>query len=710
MSGGRVALEDLVEAYLSRTRTGSAPDIYTFAAQYPKFRARLEALLPLVLQMEGCARETRPQMTAEWETFPELETTDYSFVRKIGSGGMGVVYEALQHSLNRKVALKVLSAAALADPQYRTRLEHEARVIAMLHHPHIVKIFSADCSSKQCYYAMELIDGKGVNHCTFDDLRTVATIGLQTAQALAYAHSCNVLHRDIKPANLLLDGKGDVHVSDFGLAFTLQTPSGRKEDPSNLHGTLRYMAPERLAHGLNTFAGDQYSFGVTLYEMVTHRPILPDHSTKTLVARITQGPLPPLSCAEPDLAAIINKCIAFRPEDRYPSMDAVVADLQRFLNHNVVSAASTSAWRRFRLWVKRKPAIAALSFLGMGLFVAFLTALGIGYVRVNAARQLAEQNAAHANATLEDIFYHIDRQTPTTGGTELLARLMPYYQAIAQQQKLSPERLAHANQIVGTAAMRSGKYAIAEEAFRSLVAHAPTPAALYQLGEALRLQEKTEEATAIFRQLAEEHPTSTEAIVALQALERYAEAYALLQARLKEDADDPDLRFLYAQLLARTPPPEGRPTVNAQAIPLLNELVEEVPDRPEYGIALMETMTRKLRQTQRLTDEERSELKLALAASYPLLGRFPNTPGVLDSVVDLHRAYIRHLHRDRKMPTAQKEIERLQGMLEILSHNPEVSADVKELLHALQTETLPPPRPPRGRKPPHPRLPRLSRE
>ncbi len=688
-------LDEVIERFLEQHRARKAPDIYTFAAQYPKLRKRLESLLPLILQMEGCADESRPTVAPAMETFPDLGVCDYQLVRKIGSGGMGVVYEAQQLSLNRKVAIKVLAGAPSANTEQRALLEHEARVIAMLHHPNIVKVFSAHTTSEQCYYAMELIEGKGVNATTFTDLRAIATIGLQTAKALAYAHSCNVLHRDIKPANLLLDAEGNVHVSDFGLAFILQTPTAREEAEEARYGTVRYMAPERIAHGINTFAGDQYAFGVTLYEMVTQRPILVTADTnKTLKERIARAPLPPLKCAEPDLAAIINKCIAFRPEDRYVSMEAVAADLQRFLNHKVVSAAPTSLVHRFRLWLKRKPAVAMLSFVGLLLFFAFIVTLVVGYLRVNAARKLAEQNAEHANATLADIFYHIEKQTPTTGGTELLARLMPYYQAVAEQQTGTSEQLINANTIIGTAAMHSGAYAIAEDAYRRLNALQPSAYALRQLGDALLRQEKVDEAQQVFQEITQRYPSSSEAVVALQVLERYPEAFERLHQLLRVSPDDPELRFLYARLLGfHTPPPrkkQGSGNTD-RAITLLYNLVEENPDRPEYGIALMETMSRKLRHTRKLSTQEEEELDLALTTSYRLLGRFPNTPGVLHAVIDLHRAHVMHLHRTRQMPSARSEIERLQGMLEILSHNPDLSDSVKELLQAIKEEPLPSP-------------------
>ncbi len=441
-----VALDEVLERFLELHRLGRAPDIHTFAERYPKMRAELERLLPLVLQMEGYAEERTPKPAEEPETFPDLGNTDYELLRRIGAGGMGVVYEAQQRSLNRKVAVKVLSSSSLSDRQQRSLLENEARVIAMLHHPNIVKVFSAEISAERCYYAMELIQGKGVDQTFFDDLRKIAEVGLQTAKALAYAHRCQVLHRDIKPANLLLDGDGNVHVSDFGLAFILQASSGQQEGEHARHGTVRYMAPERLEQGINTFAGDQYAFGVTLYEMVTQRPILSEPSTKALMDRILAGPLPPLTCAEPDLAAIINKCIAFRPEERYPGMDAVVEDLQRFLNHEVVSVASTSPVRRFRLWLKRKPAVASLTFVGVFLFVALMVALGVGYVRVNAARALAEKTAEHADVTIKSVLdrhrarpRHNPRQGKRFMAQRELERLQGMLETLSHNPELSEE-------------------------------------------------------------------------------------------------------------------------------------------------------------------------------------------------------------------------------------------------------------------------------
>ncbi len=686
-----VIFEDLVEQFLERCRLGDTPDIPTYAAQYPEHAEHLKELLPLLLQMEACADEKARQITPVAADLPELNGTDYQLLRKIGSGGMGVVFEARQISLNRNVAVKILATTLLADAAQRKMLENEAQVIAMLHHPNIVKVLSADCKSERCFYAMELIQGKGLDQCEFHDLRELAKIALQAAKALAYAHSCNVLHRDIKPANLLLDADGEVHVSDFGLAFILRTPDGVQENVGTQSGTLRYMAPERLAHGVNTFAGDQYSFGVTFYELIAKHPVISEKNPKELIARIIREPLPALTCAEPDLAAIINKCIRFHPEERYASMDDLAEDLQRFLNHEAVAAANPSPIRRFRLWANRKPAVAALSLAGIVLLGAFVVALLVGYIRTNAARKLAERNAATANATLSDIFTHIERQTPSAGGSELLARLIPYYQEIAQQRRLPKTQMIKANLMVGTAAMRSGNYPIAECAFRRVLAFQPDASVLNQLAEALKNQGKTAEAQRIFRQVTEGYPDSNEAVYAFQAQGEYDKAFALVQKLLQSEPRNPEYRFQYALLLGMHPQffrSARIAGVEPNAVTLLNELAGEYPDRPEYGLALVDLMCRKMQYVRRFRERDWKELDLALALSDRLLGRFPNTPGVVSSVIELRQLYIMALRRNGDLSAGRKETERLQGMLEILFHSPNTPDAAKESLLTMQFERL----------------------
>lgn len=699
------SLEELVEQFLEQCRSGNAPEVSAFAAAHPGHASELLNLLPLVLEMEGLNAEITRRLPHQTSEVPELPDSDYRLIRRLGSGGTGVVFEALQLSLNRKVAVKLLSPLLLKDAVRRGQFENEARVIAMLHHPNIVKVFGAGCSAEHCYYAMEFIGGRGLDRCEFSDPREIARIGLQAARAIAYAHRCGILHRDIKPANLLLDEAREVHVSDFGLAFVLRGGGEIVEKEEARSGTLRYMSPERLAHGVNTFATDQYSLGATLYELVAKSPLLPERNPGELAKRICREPVPPLRCSAPDLAAIINKCISFRPEDRYAGMDDLAADLQHFLNHEPVCAAAPSPARRFRLWIKRKPAVAALGFAAAFCAAAFVAALAAGYLRTTAALNQAERNAAVADATLSQVFARLAEQLPSQKNTQLLSTLLPYYRMIAGERNLPESRISEANAVIGECALRTGNYALAEEAFRNMVELSPDAFPINQLATTLKKQGKSAEATELSRQVVARFADSKqpeerfEAVRALLALSEAPEskersrAFGILETLLADHPDNPEYRFQYAQLLAGNPRlfrKERIPGVEPNAVVLLLQLADACPEQPEYGLALVELMLRRLRYARGFQEQNRQELAEAVQLSERLLGRWPNDPQIVSAVVSLHTRYIGFLRRDGKEPQARRETDRLLGILEILFYNPEISDAVKENLIGLQLQRLEP--------------------
>ena len=684
--------EALLESYLELFRNGTAPDIDDFTHLHPEYADRLADLLPLMVKMEACAADSRRDRNVAGGDFPDLSGSDYRLIRKIGTGGMGEVFEAMQISLDRKVAVKVLSPSLTADPAQREQFENESRVIAMLHHPNIVKILNAGVCAGRCYYAMELINGTGLNHCKTNAPREIARLGLQAARALSYAHSCGVLHCDVKPANLLLDSHGELHIGDFGLAFVLQDATGKQGRPGMRSGTLRYMAPERLRHGINSFAGDQYSFGVTLCELIRQAPVLQEQNPQKLIDRICAAPLPPLQCSEPDLAAIINRCISFDPSARYPDMAKVAEDLERFLNHEPVSAANTSAFRRFRLWAKRKPAVAALGMLALAAFAAFAAAVTVGLIRTNSALKLAEKNAAAANAALSDIFAHIEHRSPSASGSELLSRLMPYYLDIAEQRNLPQSEVADMNLMIGTAAMRSGNYPLAENAFRRAGELRSDANTLNLLAAALRQQGKSVQADQISRQVIEEYPDSCEAVAACQSLGEYGEAFEMLRSLLRDAPDNPDYLYQYALLLETQPQLAASNRIEGipadQAV-LLNRLAEQHPDRLDFALSTVDLMSRKLNSQQtRFAQKDRQMLEQALALADRLLARYPNTPEAAAAAVDLYNAYIERLRRSGDQAAVRSESARLHGMLEILYRNPDAPDEVKETLLAMQLEQL----------------------
>ena len=700
---GKLSLEEIAAQFLERREAGETLGIGDFAAEYPEYADELRKLLELMTDMD----QIKPDQMREFAEDPvsvrtNLPDSDYRLIRKIGSGGMGVVYEAVQVSLNRRVAVKLLNSSLLPKAEQRILFENEAKVIAMLHHPNIVKIYSAGCSEERCYYAMELIEGKGLDACRFDNLRELAGIALQAAQALSYAHRCGVLHRDIKPANMLLDGEGNIHISDFGIAFILSGDEPIIEMNGSRSGTLRYMAPERLADGVNTFATDQYSFGAAFYELTTGKPLLPADSQEDLKKRICSAPVEPLSCREPEFAAIINKCLSFDPEKRYADMNEVVSDLQHFLNREPVRAFASSPWHHFILWCRRKPVVAALTFAAACCAAAFVTALIVGYIQTKAALKLAEQNAQVADSAITRIFTRISEQPPSRKNSELLSALVPYYQAIVRQRNIPESRICEAYGIIGECALRSGNYAMAEDAFRQVMKFRSDAWPMNRLAAVLEKQGKKEESKKLSLEVvarfekSQSDPDRFEAVRALLALsskpdsDERSRAFRILESLLKGQPDNPEYRFLYAVLLGGNPRLFHSlriPGVEPNAVVLLSSLADKHPDNPEYSLALVQLMLRSFRMRRDMRNAHDS-LDNALFISERMLGRWPNDPQIVSAAVRLHSRYIESLFRRGGGVNALKGNERLLGILEILSLNPENSDAIREELIQIQLRRL----------------------
>lgn len=700
-----LSLEELAEQFLERRRNGEMLEVETFAAAHPGYTEELRELLSLMTDMEklGTGSTPKPDPGSDTPEKINLPDSDYRLTRKLGEGGMGVVYEAVQVSLNRRVAVKLLSASLLASPEQRTQFENEAKVIARLHHPNIVKIYSAGCSEERCYYAMELIEGQGLDRVRFDDLRELARIGLQAAGALAYAHRCGVLHRDIKPSNLLLDREGEVHLGDFGIAFILQEDGVPViEHHDSRSGTLRYMAPERLSEGVNTYATDQYSLGVTLYELAAGRPLIEAESSRDLMKRIAEGKVPPLVCREPELAAIINKSIRFDPAERYAGMEEMESDLRHFLNREPVKAAASSQWHRFILWCRRKPAVAALVLCSCCCLAAFAVSLVAGLLRTRAALALAERNADAADSAISRVFTRISEQPASRKNTELLSDLLPYYRMIARQRNSPEVKLAEAYGVIAECALRAGNYPVAEAACRKLMQFRADAYPMNQLAAVLKKQGRRQEAAALSRQVVRRFEKSSsendrfEVVRALLELSPRPDsperdrAFRILEQLLKEHPDNPEYRFQYALLLGRNPRLFHSltiPGVEPNAEILLRQLVKDHPEQPEYGLALVNLMLRKLRMV-RGFQNDRKTVENAVHLSDAMLGRWPNDPQIVSAVVRLHSFYIGLLRRNGAEPRSRRENERLLSILEILFYNPEISDAVKEELFQLQLRRL----------------------
>ena len=482
----------LVEEYLEALRCGKAPALEEFVAAHPEHAEDLNDLLKGMVDMEALSVSNHSSAVYATARYPE-SLGGYRLMERIGAGGMGTVFRAMQESLHREVAVKILSPAWNADERHCEAFENESRVIAGLHHTNIVEVFGAGQEGDYRYYVMSLVNGQGITPTTIRNAHpgvpyevAVAKVGLQAAQALAYAHSCGVLHRDVKPGNLLLDADGVLRVGDFGLATILNNGEAAPLVTQSHDGTLRYMPPERLMKGENSFAGDQYSLGVTLYELVCNRPAFRESEPGKLIHRIVTEPLSSLR-GEGELGAIINKSISFDPADRYASMADMAEDLRRFLDGEPVKARPASWSRRYAMWLRRRPAVAVWSHAAALLVFLLFGSILWGYAGENKQRKQAERNAAIADTALQEIFASMaDRDAgddtlwrPTKADTQLLQQLMPYYEEIALMADSTGNKMAEACQTLAIIAQQTQDYATAEQYFSRALSLSPELSVAY---------------------------------------------------------------------------------------------------------------------------------------------------------------------------------------------------------------------------------------
>src|SRR5438034_11520583 len=310
----------------------------------------------------------------------QMEFGDYKLLEEIGRGGQGVVYRAHQKSLNRTVALKVIGLGQWATKTHLKRFRLEAEAAASLEHPGIVPIHEVGEREGTCYFSMGFIEGDQLDAVVRREpmsVRRAAELIAKVARTLHYAHEHHILHRDIKPGNILLDQKGEPHLTDFGLARLVETESTVTRTMEVL-GTPSYMAPEQ-AVGNNAAicsATDVYGLGAVLYQLLTgHPPFAGGTSYETIKLLLDTEPRD-LRLWNPkidrDLSTICVKCLEKDPKRRYPSALALSEDLERWLKHEPIRARRSGVFTRGRKWVQRNPTSALLA----AALVAFAAAVG----------------------------------------------------------------------------------------------------------------------------------------------------------------------------------------------------------------------------------------------------------------------------------------------------------------------------------------------
>jgi serine/threonine protein kinase/WD40 repeat protein/Tfp pilus assembly protein PilF len=544
----RNPVEQLAEEFLARYRRGERPSLSEYTRQHPELADEIRDVFPALVLMEeagpadACASGPCPgRVTADGKVPERLG--DYRILRQVGRGGMGVVYEAEQEALGRRVALKVLPYQDAADATRLKRFQREARSAARLHHSNIVPVFDVGEDGGTFYFAMQFIQGQALDevlrelrrlragktspggdgtapangagpahdpiltaslaHGLFTGrfaapgtgegpapeagspapsedapgppmeagrppeepasppapsggsappvprgspsdftnqsdcpyYRGVARIGLQVAEALAYAHDQKVLHRDIKPANLLLDLQGTVWVTDFGLA---KDDSEDLTQTGDVVGTLRYMAPERFS-GVSDPRSDIYSLGLTVYELLTLRPAFEESDRGRLIQQVTQREPPrPRQLARRiprDLETILLKATAKEPGRRYATAAELAEDLRLFLADRPILARRSSGAERAWRWCRRNPALAGLttSVAVLLLVVTVGSALSAWWLRA----ALADSERAEADGR-EKLWASLRDQARAGRFSQQVGQRFKSLEALAEAAKIRP--------------------------------------------------------------------------------------------------------------------------------------------------------------------------------------------------------------------------------------------------------------------------------
>lgn len=551
--------DDLLDEIITSFQAGEPVDLDALLRDFPEDAEQIRRLIPALEALGSLHSEAPASTPAGSDTAADKPRTlgDFRILREIGRGGMGVVYEAEQLSLGRRVALKVLPFAAVMDPRQLARFKTEAQAAALLQHQNIVPVYGVGCERGVHYYSMQYIEGhtlaelvgelrrtegleqKGESHqassasalasrllegqlrggeLPSDEppsaaestrkrhpteaaetparaglstgsstksaryVRSIVDLGIQAAGALDHAHEHGIVHRDVKPGNLMLDGRGNLWITDFGLARIEANPGLTMT--GDLLGTLRYMSPEQALakRAIVDHRADIYSLGVTLYELLTLHAAFPGDNRQEVLNRIaTEEPvrLRRLNPSVPlDLETIVCKAIAKAPEDRYDTAKDLADDLQSFLDNKPIQARRPSMAQRTGKWAQRHRAL-----LSVGVITAVVS-LGIAMFFVLRERSaaveqkgIAEKNFQLARDAVDRMYTRVAKELENFPRSEPVRRAvledaLEFYLALLEQRKEQPSlrfETAKAYERVGTINAELGDWRSAAAACDELI-------------------------------------------------------------------------------------------------------------------------------------------------------------------------------------------------------------------------------------------------
>lgn len=335
----------------------------------------------------------------------------YTIVREIGRGGQGVVYEAVQPGTGRRVALKRLGVGAMFGSRARDRFSREVAALTRLSHRNIIHMLGAEIIDDHPVLVMELVEGEAIDRAAdkawsasgMAAIPAVLELFVQACAGVAHAHSRAVIHRDIKPSNVLVDAAGVARVLDFGIAKLLDgdTPA---VTATGFVGTLAYAAPEQLERGaVPDTAGDIYALGAVLYRLLSGRDAIgPEVAPAELVDRARRGEFPPIvsvrSGLPPDAESIVRCAMSPDPAQRYPTVEALAADVLRLLADKPVSAHAPSALYRLRKFYRRHTlgTTLGLSLAGAIIVLSIISTMQAARLTAQRDRLIAAAETEHS--------------------------------------------------------------------------------------------------------------------------------------------------------------------------------------------------------------------------------------------------------------------------------------------------------------------------
>jgi serine/threonine protein kinase/tetratricopeptide (TPR) repeat protein len=750
-------LADLVEDLTAQMHANGFVDWQACAREYPQYVDELRELLPALEALAGSWKDKETGKQEEREkkellSSPDVTVSlsagsrsnsslaprpsplvlgDFRLIREIGRGGMGVVYEAEQISLNRRVALKVLPFAAALDSRHLQRFKTEAQAAAQLHHTNIVPVHAVGCDQGTHYYAMQFIEGQTlatIIQCKIDDrksrmdgskpvpepnsatvenggnrtrssgvhaqssildprsstFRDLAKLGIQAAEALEYAHQMGVVHRDIKPANLLIDVRGNLWITDFGLARLARGIGSESASPmtgsGDLLGTIRYMSPEQAAgkRGTVDHRSDIYSLGVTLYEWLTLRPAISGRSREEVLVQVAleDPPLPRrIDKRIPvELETIILKAIAKRWEDRYSSAQELADDLRCFLEDKPIRARRPSLTDKVRKWARRHQSLVRMA--GMFALLA-MVGLVVSTVLIAHERNVAETRRRQARRAADEMYAlfaesWLSRQPGMEAlEKEFLLKALSFYEEFAQENGNRAEdrfETAKAFRRLGDINYKLGQFDQAKHA----LAQATDRLELLSSEDQENIEYRHELAIAINNQANIERDEGQ----AAQAEQSYRQAQRLFEDLIQTSHHIPEYRDGLAGVESNRGivlTALGRMKEAEQAylrsLALLEELTGDYPDSPTYRHDLagcLSNLGTFLTSIFRFREAE-ILLRRALPIRETLAGEYPTFPAYRQALAQSHTSLAALLAAADRYREAENEYRQSKSILEKLS-------------------------------------------